>query len=144
QTISTSFGPQPPATSRQPGRLTRQEGLEPPTHSLEGCCSIHLSYWRFTTGGIANAYQPRNDRGGRIRTGDLLLPKQARYRTTLRPAKLTHHQHKTRDYIRTLTHRQARPTHNRSQQPAASLARAHPRTRESSERTARARWLISP
>jgi hypothetical protein len=31
------------------GRLseaTRQEGLEPPTHSLEGCCSIHLSYWR--------------------------------------------------------------------------------------------------
>jgi hypothetical protein len=24
----------------------RQEGLEPPTHSLEGCCSIHLSYWR--------------------------------------------------------------------------------------------------
>ncbi len=27
--------------------LARQEGLEPPTHSLEGCCSIHLSYWRF-------------------------------------------------------------------------------------------------
>ena len=25
------------------------------------------------------------DRGGRIRTGDLLLPKQARYRATLRP-----------------------------------------------------------
>ena len=29
----------------------------------------------------------RTDRGGRIRTGDLLLPKQARYRTTLRPAR---------------------------------------------------------
>ncbi len=28
--------------------MARQEGLEPPTHSLEGCCSIHLSYWRFT------------------------------------------------------------------------------------------------
>ncbi len=27
--------------------LARQEGLEPPTHSLEGCCSIQLSYWRF-------------------------------------------------------------------------------------------------
>ena len=28
-------------------RMARQGGLEPPTHSLEGCCSIHLSYWRF-------------------------------------------------------------------------------------------------
>jgi hypothetical protein len=27
--------------------MARQEGLEPPTHSLEGCCSIQLSYWRF-------------------------------------------------------------------------------------------------
>src|SRR5215208_737929 len=27
-------------------KLTRQEGIEPPTHSLEGCCSIQLSYWR--------------------------------------------------------------------------------------------------
>src|SRR6476659_6787148 len=27
--------------------MTRQEGIEPPTHSLEGCCSIQLSYWRF-------------------------------------------------------------------------------------------------
>ena len=26
--------------------LARQEGLEPPTHSLEGCRSIQLSYWR--------------------------------------------------------------------------------------------------
>lgn len=25
---------------------TRQEGFEPPTNSLEGCRSIHLSYWR--------------------------------------------------------------------------------------------------
>ena len=31
--------------------MVRQEGLEPPTHSLEGCCSIHLSYWRFVRGG---------------------------------------------------------------------------------------------
>ncbi len=27
--------------------VARQEGIEPPTHSLEGCCSIQLSYWRF-------------------------------------------------------------------------------------------------
>ncbi len=26
---------------------TRQEGIEPPTRSLEGCRSIQLSYWRF-------------------------------------------------------------------------------------------------
>ena len=27
--------------------MVRQEGIEPPTYSLEGCCSIQLSYWRF-------------------------------------------------------------------------------------------------
>ena len=27
-------------------QMARQEGLEPPTHSLEGCRSIQLSYWR--------------------------------------------------------------------------------------------------
>jgi hypothetical protein len=37
----------------------RQEGLEPPTHSLEGCCSIHLSYWRF----IVESGRPDLNRG---------------------------------------------------------------------------------
>ena len=27
-------------------RKARQEGIEPPTWSLEGSCSIQLSYWR--------------------------------------------------------------------------------------------------
>ena len=27
-------------------RLVRQEGFEPPTLSLEGSCSVRLSYWR--------------------------------------------------------------------------------------------------
>ena len=26
------------------GNLVCPEGIEPPTHSLEGCCSIQLSY----------------------------------------------------------------------------------------------------
>ena len=38
--------------------LVRQEGLEPPTHSLEGCCSIHLSYWRFVVGVGAPGFEP--------------------------------------------------------------------------------------
>src|SRR5882724_6825971 len=42
----------------------RPGGFEPPTNSLEGCCSIHLSYGR----GI------RRNRGGGIRTRDLLVP----------------------------------------------------------------------
>jgi hypothetical protein len=29
--------------------VVRQGGLEPPTHGLEGRCSIHLSYWRTKT-----------------------------------------------------------------------------------------------
>ena len=28
------------------GAPARQTGIEPVTHSLEGCCSIRLSYWR--------------------------------------------------------------------------------------------------
>lgn len=30
--------------------MVRQEGIEPPTRSLEGCCSIQLSYWRACLG----------------------------------------------------------------------------------------------
>jgi hypothetical protein len=40
--------------------VARQEGIEPPTHSLEGCCSIQLSYWRFIDNGAARG------RGARI------------------------------------------------------------------------------
>ena len=39
-------------------RPVRQEGFEPPTHSLEGCCSIHLSYWRFIVGVGAPGFEP--------------------------------------------------------------------------------------
>ena len=31
------------------GNTMRPGGLEPPTNSLEGCCSIHLSYGRGLT-----------------------------------------------------------------------------------------------
>lgn len=31
-------------------KLARQKGFEPLTRSLEGCCSILLSYWRKKSG----------------------------------------------------------------------------------------------
>ena len=54
-------------------------GFEPKTDYLEGSCSIQLSYG-VETGAI-------KCRGGRIRTYDLLVPNQARYRATLHPEK---------------------------------------------------------
>jgi hypothetical protein len=56
---------------------TRQAGLEPATYGLEGRCSIQLSYWRLSLFLLS--------RGARIRTEDLLLPKQARYRAAPHP-----------------------------------------------------------
>jgi len=53
------------------------EGIEPPTHSLEGCCSIQLSYGQRS--------REMNGRGERIRTFDPLVPNQMRYQAALRP-----------------------------------------------------------
>ena len=47
------------------------KGFEPPTHGLEGRCSIQLSYGHFMF------LLRKTNRGDRIRTCDLLLPKQA-------------------------------------------------------------------
>ena len=60
--------------------MVRPAGLEPATTRLEGGCSIQLSYGRvldFTF--LVLKY----GRSGGIRTPDILLPKQARYRTAL-------------------------------------------------------------
>ena len=46
--------------------LARQEGIEPPTHSLEGCCSIQLSYWRFVRAGQLTRRELLPGRGARI------------------------------------------------------------------------------
>jgi hypothetical protein len=54
------------------------EGIEPPTHSLEGCCSIQLSYGQ-------RSREKRYGRGERIRTFDPLVPNQMRYQAALRP-----------------------------------------------------------
>src|SRR5664279_5279479 len=59
------------------GSLVSPAGIEPATHSLEGCCSIRLSYEDETGREIG--------RGDRIRTYDPLLPKQVRYQTALHP-----------------------------------------------------------
>ena len=55
-----------------------REGFEPPTHSLEGCCSIQLSYRQ-------TKFKLLVGRGEMIRTSDPLLPKQMRYQAALRP-----------------------------------------------------------
>ena len=67
--------------------MARQERFELPTCCLEGSCSIQLSYWRTELLKLPN-YSAKSDifqsvikggnRGERIRTADLLLPRQAR------------------------------------------------------------------
>ena len=55
-------------------------GIEPVTPSLEGSCSIRLSY-----GQNAEVNKERIGRGERIRTFDPLVPNQMRYQAALRP-----------------------------------------------------------
>ena len=67
------------------GRVACPEGIEPPTHSLEGCCSIQLSYGQIKDAkGPERAFVVWNGRSGGIRTRDPLLPKQMRYQAALR------------------------------------------------------------
>ncbi len=72
-------------------------GFEPKTYCLEGSCSIQLSYGASNLCLTSNVllvekgkkkgddFSSPKCRGGQIRTDDLLLPKQARYRATLHP-----------------------------------------------------------
>ena len=59
--------------------LARQEGFEPPTHGLEGRCSIRLSYWRadFFAGTI---YRGRGEKARGMRGGGRWRPEQKRWR----------------------------------------------------------------
>lgn len=60
-------------------------GIEPVTPSLEGWCSIRLSYGHYVEHAM-NAWTVIG-RGGEIRTPDILVPNQARYQATLHPEK---------------------------------------------------------
>ena len=63
--------------------LACPEGLEPPTPSLEGWCSIQLSYGQLDR--VRTLANKSDGRGGGIRTRDLLVPNQLRYQAALRP-----------------------------------------------------------
>ena len=80
--------------------LARPTGIEPVTASLEGWCSIRLSYgrlfiqfrtWTFVTPvrsripASSSARAVGDGRGRGIRTPDTLLPKQVRYQAALYP-----------------------------------------------------------
>lgn len=56
-------------------------GIEPVTPSLEGWCSIRLSYGQI----VGQSSWEKYGRGGEIRTPDILVPNQARYQATLHP-----------------------------------------------------------
>ena len=69
------------------GALARRTGIEPVTPSLEGWCSIRLSYrhHRICDGRTTCPKGGDDGRGGGIRTHDLLVPNQLRYQAALRP-----------------------------------------------------------
>jgi hypothetical protein len=64
------------------GAVACPAGLEPTTPSLEGWCSIQLSYGQSLCRRVC-----KPGRGGEIRTPDILLPKQARYQAAPHPEK---------------------------------------------------------
>ena len=86
-----------PFAHRPSPLLVIPKGFEPLARRLEICCSIQLSYGTSINFKVQNPIFRRNSdfelfcRGGRIRTYDLLLPKQTRYRATLHPENFCKH-----------------------------------------------------
>ena len=64
--------------------LACPEGIEPPTHSLEGWCSLQLSYGQMNAKMAPTGPFSSTGRSDRIRTYDPLVPNQMRYQTAPR------------------------------------------------------------
>ena len=92
------------------GNLVRLAGLEPATPSLEGWCSIQLSYKR------------KIGRGRGIRTPDILLPKQARYQTALYPDDRASEARRRSERMRIVGRRRKRVKRRRSMLPMPHAA----------------------
>lgn len=62
--------------------MAHPAGFEPATTRLEGGCSIQLSYGHMLEQNLRR-FDKKDGRSGGIRTPDILLPKQTRYRAAL-------------------------------------------------------------
>src|ERR1700750_559789 len=120
--------------------MARQEGIETPTYSLEGCCSIQLSYWRSISAEHTSAtfFQAHQVGAPGFEPGTSCS--QSRRDTRLRYAPRASECIRTSRQNQLLTPHELQPTSTNADLPR-SCRRAHFTSSSRSARNARARWL---